>query len=424
MPDRLTQMFRRTRLFRCISMMVLLAAILAGCSKNGTGPAEPTVYLRGDIITVEDGLGYTLSQLLELAAQWGTTLPDSQAYGVDTWSITYMSTDAEGNPQIVSGALIVPRSTGPLSLLSIQHGTIANRALVASTPPVPLSSTEGNIGLVMASFGYLVMVPDYPGFGISGIPHPYMHADSNVPSVVDGLRTARNWAGDNDVSLDGRVFLTGYSEGGYLTLAAQKEIEREYSTEFDLAAVAPMAGPYDLYGRMFSVFTAADYSTPASLAYIMTACDDIYGWDRLDEFINAPWAAQLPGLFDGSRTWGDLENTLPATFDGLMRAEFVADVLSGNEIEFIAALQENSLLDWVPAAPLHLIHGTADDIVFFQSTLDAESAFTALGATDILVTAIPGADHRTAGLPAILTVMEWFSGIRTETDTTYSYRMN
>jgi len=98
----------------------------------------------------------------------------------------------------------------------------------------------------------------------------------------------------------------------------------------------------------------------------------------------------------------------------------VADVLAGDEPAFVAALIENSLLDFTPIAPLHFIHGTADDIVPYQNALDAVDVFTTRGATDIELTPIPGGDHNTAGLPAVLTMIEWFAQIRDEYNLEYN----
>ena len=42
-----------------------------------------------------------------------------------------------------------------------------------------------------------------------------------------------------DVNWNGQLFITGYSEGGYTTLSAQKLIEEEHPYEFNITASAP-----------------------------------------------------------------------------------------------------------------------------------------------------------------------------------------
>ena len=91
----------------------------------------------------------------------------------------------------------------------------------------------------MASMGYLVVVPDYLGFGTSNVMHPYTHAVPLISSIIDIMRAGISFSSQNQIALDGRIFLTGYSEGGYATLVTQRAIEAEYSQEFNLTAVAP-----------------------------------------------------------------------------------------------------------------------------------------------------------------------------------------
>ena len=231
-----------------------------------------------------------------------------------------------------------------------------------------------------------------------------------MPSVVDILRAAHRFASDRALPLDGTTYLTGYSEGGYASLGAQKAIEEEFP-EIALTGVAPMSGPYDLLATARSAFASADYPRPAYAAYLLTAYDRFYEWDRLDEMVGA-WAPVLPGLFDGSHTWAEIEATLPDDLGQLIEAGFMAAVNNGAEVEFIEALEENTLLDWRPTTPIHFIHGEADRIVPYQNALTAESALKGNGAAAIQVTAIPGANHETAGPQAVMTAIQWFESLR------------
>ena len=40
------------------------------------------------------------------------------------------------------------------------------------------------------------------------------------------------------------LFLLGYSEGGYATMALHRELQQFHSDEFTVTASAPMAGPW------------------------------------------------------------------------------------------------------------------------------------------------------------------------------------
>jgi len=395
-------------LSRIFAVLILLAG-LTGCGSDSTGPAGTTPE-RGEIVSVSHSSSFTASGISQILSGWGVTVPFPLSYAVETYKVVYGSVDGSDDALEVSGVLFRPVGADALPLLSLQHGTVASRTNVASTSP--LQTTEGGVGLVLASMGYLVVAPDYPGFGVSEVPHPYMIAASLVPSVVDLLRAGRQYAIGQGVTLDGSVFLTGYSEGGYVTLAAQKTIEEEFGAEFALAGVAPLSGPYDLLGMTQTVLGTGDYPSSAYIAFLLTAYDRVYGWDRLDEMIQPAYVASLPGLFDGSKTWGEVERSLPNALSQLLLPSFMAGVVDGTETAVLAALTENTLLDWGPVTPIHFFHGTADDIVPYQNALTAESRLNAHGAVSIEVTPIEGANHATAGPDAIIGAIQWFESIR------------
>jgi pimeloyl-ACP methyl ester carboxylesterase len=392
-----------------IFFALILLILTAGCGGDSTGPTGPT-FDRGEIISASAISSLTVPQLEDVLAGTGITVPFTPIYPVETWQVVYASVDGYGDGLEVSGAVFRPAGVDTLPLLSLQHGTETSRTNVASTHP--LLTTEGVVGLLAASTGYLVAAPDYPGLGVSEVRHPYMHAASLVPSVVDLLRAARRHASEQGITLDGTVFLSGYSEGGYVTLAAQKTIEEDFAYEFNLAGVAPLAGPYDLLGMTQTIFSTGDYPSTAYIAYMLTAYDRIYRWNRLEAMVQPAYVSGLPGLFDGSKTWAQVEGALPDALSQFLLPGFMVGVVDGTETEVLAALTENTLLDWGPVAPIHFFHGTDDAIVPYQNVLTAESRLNAHGAVSIQVTAIEGADHATAAPDAIIGAMQWFESIR------------
>ena len=380
------------------------------CTKEeNNNPATPEIHERGDIVQSNSLGTMTAGDIQQILTNANMTLPFTLNYSVETISINYYTTDGTGKQTIASGAIIIPQGGSSLPLVSIQHGTQTKNNLVASVSP--MNSTEGIIGLIMASMGYLVVVPDYLGFGVSNVIHPYIHAESLIPSIIDLMRAGRTYSSQHQITMDGRVFLTGYSEGGYASLVAQRKIELEYAQEFSLTAVAPMAGPYDLNGMMQTLFQTGQYNHTAYIAYILTAYNNIYGWDRLNDFFNAPYSSTVQSLFDGSKTFGEVVNQLPETFSELMNSNFVNNVNNGNESAFISAMQENTLLDWKPRAPINFFHGDADDISPYQHALTAVEKLTANGGTNILLTTIPGGNHENSGPIAIVGAIQWFESM-------------
>ena len=396
------------RMIGCFIALLIIA--VAGCDKDPAGP-EPEVPTRGAIISSNSIAVLTPEAIEAILSVWFDPLPVELTYTVNAIEIIYWTINDDLYVVEASGALYIPvGATGP-PVLSLHHGTVTARDEVASEGP--LGSLEGIIGLFTASgIGYLTCIPDYLGYGISEMLHPYIDADLSSSAVIDFLRASRTYCADNGITPGAELFLGGYSEGGYVTLATQREIELYHSDEFDITAVAPMAGPYDLAGTVEIVIQYTDYEWPAYMAFLFLSYDNIYGWGRLDEVINAPYAGMLPGLFDGTHSLSDINSQLPNDISLLLNENFITDYLAGNEPEIQAAFEENTLLDWAPIAPVRFYHGDADVTVPYQNSVTAYDSLTANGAVSIELVTVPGGTHATTGPMAILDALDWFESFR------------
>lgn len=392
------------------SLFLLLCIIflfyLSGCSDKSI--TEPVAnYDRGELITATDIFSYSandIKQLLQILQ-----IPDTLVitYNVRIVKIIYQTSNVHGNLIRASGVIFIPDNDDQKSLLSLQHGTVTKQNNVASENPG--ATPEGITGLMITSGkGYITCLPDYPGFGISSTLHPYIHAKSLAMSIVDFLHAVKTYCTTESIALDGQLFLAGYSEGGYATLAAQREIEQNYSTEFSITAVAPMSGPYDLSGTLETILQQSFYDWPAYIAFLLTAYDDIYNWQRLDEIFMSPYAGRMHDLFDGDLYFYEINNQLPANISQLLKADFISRVLSGTDSTTINAFEENTLLDWTPQAPIRFFHGDADIAVPYQNAVTARDNLLANGASHVDLVTISGGTHETSGLPAIFGMINWF----------------
>ncbi|MCD4736281.1 MAG: hypothetical protein K8R53_09575 [Bacteroidales bacterium] len=393
-------------LLKIVLVGVIIFSVQACNKEEDNDPTPPETHEQGDISKTTSLGTYTPNDIQQIFDAANVEVLFNLEYNVKVLSVNYYTVDGNDNQIVTSGAFFIPQNAANLPLLCTPHGTETKRNKVASVAPT--NSTEGIIGLMTASMGYYTIAPDYPGFGVSDIIHPYFHAESLVPSVIDFMKAGKSYAMENQITLDGHEFLTGYSEGGYISLATQKTIEENYADEFNLTAVAPLAGPYDLKGMIDTIFLSGNNYTSAYSAYFLNAYNEIYNWNRLDEIFNVNYTSIIPGLFDGSKTWGEINNQLPATSSDILNSDFVSNYNNGSEPEVIAAIQENTFLDWTPQSPIHFFHGDADSIVPLQNALTAIDVFTQNGAVNIQLTTIPGGTHETAGPDAIFGAIGWF----------------
>jgi pimeloyl-ACP methyl ester carboxylesterase len=390
---------------------------LASCDTDTTRPdPEPDVDTRGEIISLTEIGTFAPADIqaladadseFELPPDFQLTVPVA-VYRVVYSTVVKTPGMTESQETLASGALLVPTNDAPKSMLTLLHGTQSKNDLVASVHPA--NSNEGLIGISVAAGGqHVVCLPDYLGYGVSDIVHPYFNVDTNVPSIIDMMRAAKTYCFENEVNQNGLLFLTGYSEGGFFAYHTQRVIEESYADVLPLTAVAPMAGPYDLASTVESIMVSSEYIDLAYVGFVFTAFDFAYEWHKLDEIFNEPYAALMPSLYDGSQTWGQILASLPARFDELVNSDFVARFLAGSELEVAAAFNENTVLEWSSVAPMRFFHGDADMIVPITNAYTAIERLMANGSGSVELVVIEGGTHPTAGGPAVLGMLEWFS---------------
>jgi pimeloyl-ACP methyl ester carboxylesterase len=396
---------------RNLFFVVLLSSLFfAACDKTDA-PVEPSLQSRGQILNIRSGLVYPalLIQKYLTDETDGMQLGFVPQYSVQAYSVDYVTVDTKGNLVKASGAMYIPFAQDNLPLISFQHGTVTARTQ-APSQNLTINALES---LVTASLGYFAIEPDYLGLGESTILHPYLYAKSSADAVIDFIKAGRELAKTKNVTLNGQVFLAGYSEGGYVTLAAQKEIEKNYRSEINITASAPMAGPYDINLSIRTSMQNKIYTEPAYIAFLFDAYNDIYGWNRLDEFFNSQYASIIPSLFDGTKNNEEINAALTEDLTKLFKTEFLDSYLGGKETSISDAFASNSLIDWTPLAPIKLFHGNADEYVPYQNSVEALNAFKANGANVELVT-IEGGTHLSSAIISLARAINWFGSLKLE----------
>jgi hypothetical protein len=155
-----------------------------------------------------------------------------------------------------------------------------------------------------------------------------------------------------------------------------------------------------------------DYEWPAYITFLLTAYDQIYNWNRLNFMFKTPYDQMVLQLFDGSKSANEINSQLPSNLTDLIKDDFVAGVLNETDTLTVNAFKENSLLDWVPVAPIRLFHGDQDEVASYTNALKARDRFLANGATQVELITLEGKNHASAGLPAVLGMISWLETFR------------
>ena len=372
---------------------------------QGNEQKAATVHVRGNVIAFEKIGSITREEIANHFAI--EKVPGVPRYGVSLYRITYQTIDYDGKPTMASGAIAFPDSMDkPAPLLSFQHGTVVARHRVPSVAGFDL------VSMGLGSSGYITLLPDYLGLGVSEGFHPYVHARSLGTAVVDMIRAARILSKHKEVLLNKQLFLMGYSEGGYATMAAHREIEEHHHDEILVTASAPMAGPYNLSQVMVDeILDGKAYPSPGYLPYTLLAYDMVYNvYDDVKDVLVPDYLHVVDLMEAGETEFKKINRLLPNVPRDMLTPSFVEAFRADPEHPLRKALRENDIHNWAPEAPMRLYHCIDDDQVSYQNAEIALKAYQSHGADHVELARLTFGDHNECAPPAIFLGKLWFDG--------------
>ena len=351
---------------------LLLAAALVACGGGDDDPATPEqppensapgALLSGSMVNT-----ITPAQITQAFKD-----PESHIqggikprYSVSSYRLNYVTTDKNGAKVTASGLVSVPvKAAGARSpVLSYQHAsTFRNN----QAPSIKVEAVEPP--LVLASLGYIVVSPDYVGFGASyGVEHPYLTSSPSSRAVIDMLSAAQTWRRQAGVADNGQLFLAGYSEGGYATMAAHRAIHQQGGElKTQLQAAVPGAGPYDVQETLDEQLDRVRKLFPP-LALLI---DPDHLSDASESVRNEVRRLLLRQMVPED---GDVR------YQTLFMDRFLADDKAG------IAAEHSVHLGWAPSVPVYLFHGRGDLTVPYSAAESARDTLRAAGAPDVTLT--------------------------------------
>ncbi|MCX7022992.1 MAG: hypothetical protein NT080_00035 [Spirochaetes bacterium] len=238
---------------------------------------------------------------------------------------------------------------------------------------------------MMATKGYLVVMPDYPGIGADHGPHPYMHRalGSSVRDIVD--RAAALVATDTDwstrVTWNGEIYLIGYSEGGYATMVGARALQDNPVDGGTVVAAVPCDGAYDLSGTMIPrILTPVAEPSPYYVPYMIVGYNAVYGPSSAFGFSRVlahPYDSDLPELFDGAHGSVEINAAMPADrFPKSALTQVAIDDLGNSSSDLYLKLHaSDAYRGWTPDMKIQMIHCPTDDVVPVDNAVNAFGAF-------------------------------------------------
>ena len=429
-------MSRLKRLFPLtIAVSLLAAACGGGGGGNAPSPPPPASSGRGQLINSPPNMLSSLSASELLATLSGSTPGQvvlqfglAPTCSVNTYYLEYQTVGARGEATTASAALMIPTGAGPICqaphpILIYAHGKRVSKAF--NIADLSDQKWEGlALAAVCAARGYVMVAPNYAGYDTSNLSyHPYLNAEQQSGDMIDALTAAHSALSALNVADNHKLFVTGYSQGGYVAMATHRALQAAGIT---VTASAPMSGPYALsafgdalfmgqiddgatedfimvatsfqhaYGNLYSnpteIFEPAYASGIDSLLPNTTDVNTLIAQGRFPKsalFSSTPpspeFAAitpatepvQLAGVFAAGFGTGNLVTNAyrlsylrdaQATPDGGFpnRTTGVAPASPANTLR--QDLKTNDLRNWSPTAAILLCAGNADPSVFYLNT--------------------------------------------------------
>jgi pimeloyl-ACP methyl ester carboxylesterase len=376
-----------------VFILILAAFSLPACRSKSSGSEPPVQQPRpaaGDLVNWS-AAGSLDAVLLNEALLLSGITGVSVNSGTTCYKLNYKTPDISGTLIDASGLVCLPAGrSGGSPVFSYQHGTIFQDSEAPSS--FSLANGEALFGALLGGLGFIAVLPDYVGYGDStAVMHPYLHAGTLASATVDMNRAARKFIALPEINRasNGQLFLAGYSEGGYATLATQRLMEQSLASEFPLTAAESGAGPYDLTGTARTFLGSATQPEPAFVGFFLTAYDSIYNQpSRLSVYFAPPYADIVTTHFDGTFSRSEINTALggvDVATSSLFNADFLTSFLDTGEQELKTHIAENDIYHWAPGIPTRLFHGVNDDIVPYANTTTAKAAMDALGSTTVTV---------------------------------------
>lgn len=302
------------------------------------------------------------------------TIANLQSYisNVEEIPVSYHS--QQGTKDIIlSGKIYIPRQ-GPIwNIILAHHYTIgANREAPSQTC---------TFEALLAAKGYIVLMPDYLGFGITKDSiHPYLSSEITAKTSVDLLNASIAYLHYRNIQLASpQLILCGYSQGAAASLATQRLIETSYP-EYTILQNYVGAGPYSPADTYDYCVQKNETSIPCAIPMLLQG---MLVSEHLDYSVED---MLLPPLREHYQEWINSKEYNMYQINDSIGSRLINEIISPLALDktkyptntFYDALKRNKIDNWTPTADIYMFHSTEDDMVPFVNSTIMQQYFDSL----------------------------------------------
>lgn len=329
---------------------------------------------------------------------------------VKLYRIRYESVipEAENKPTVASGLIAVPDTKADsFPLLSYQHGTTFGRS---TCPSQPENSYETRLMIArFAGNGYVLVAPDYFGKGLSTEPDSYTVRDSTRQACLDMLTASKQVLADLKVK-PGKLFLTGWSQGGWATMTFLEKLE---SLGIEVAAASTASAFNDLLASMHRWVLGHSDSDAEYIAACYTL--NLFSYEHYHDLKGlTSWAIRpefhdaASRLYRGELDYAAFRTATTGNVVDYLTPDFVR-AMELSQGRYFDLVRRAEAYRWRRKTPLHSVFGQIDEACTpYVAKLPSQYMPLTGGSETEAIDAGPQADHRGTFLYAVNHQKDWF----------------
>lgn len=332
-------------------------------------------------------------------------------HAVRLYRVTYSSVIPErGNePIVATGLLAIPDVTETtFPMLSYQHGTVYGKQQV---PSFPEQSAETQLMIAQfAGQGYVVTGADYFGMGTSEKPEGYMVKSSHQQATYDML--VASTAVLDAMEIDSTdLFLAGWSQGGFVTMAFLEKLE---SAGVSVTAAATASAPVDVWAALsgFLYFPRPNDASWVTTLFILSsfAFENYYEVPGLARSLIREEHYEIARKAYEREPFDPID--IPTDLRDLIREEYF-DPQFFHDSAYGRLVRETEAYRWTITTPVRNYYGESDEVISVGLGRLAMTYQHAIGNGNTLVEALStgSTDHRGTFATATPEWKTWFDAL-------------
>ncbi len=287
----------------------------------------------------------------------------------NAWHVMYQSTNVLGEPNVVTGTVLVPKNGNPatMPIVGMGPGTAGPALRCAPSQMINKGAYYEQPAINdMLERGYAVAVTDYEGYQ----PAPkttYIIGKTMGAALIDIVRAARNLPGTG-LSADAPVVFRGYSQGGGAAMWAG-QMQPGYAPEMNLVGVAGGGVPANLARVALPLDGKEGFGV---MFYALVGQDNAYPELSMEGYLNDEGQAAVTAMNEGMCILELLQQFAGKSINELS----TVNPLISQRFQRIA---ENELGKEPIMVPVFQFHEVADGLVEFTQAKDLRDVYCAQG---------------------------------------------